>query len=365
MRVLWCGAPRSFTGEDLVEVLVPGSPAVVELVLATLLAAGAQAAEPGGFARRALATGRLTLDRAEALLALATAPDAAAATRAIARLRGALATELEPVRLRLIQLRAAVEAGLDFAAEEGVSSYDPQRLRGELLALRTVLAGWRCAASDLGNEPVVCLVGPANAGKSALFAALTGAPALISPVAGTTRDPLEATWELGGRSVRLIDTAGWLDAASGLEAQALAAGRDALAGAALILVCSAPDGRCPTLLPNECESSRTLVLATKADLGGVDERAVLAVSVRAGTGLAALTGLVTERLGGTASGEPRQQRLLSAADAALAPLLAHLPDDVLLADDLRRAAEALGELLGATTPDEVLEAIFSRFCIGK
>jgi tRNA modification GTPase len=218
---------------------------------------------------------------------------------------------------------------------------------------------------DLGDEPTVCLVGPANAGKSALFAALTGALALVSPVAGTTRDPLEATWQIGGRTLRLIDTAGWLEAANGLEAEAVAAGRSTLAGAALIVVCSAADARCPTPLPRECDPQRTLVLATKADLGGIDERAVLAVSAQTGTGLAALAGLVSERLGGTASGEPRQQRLLLAADAALAPLGLDLPDDALLAEDLRRAAEALGELLGATTPDDVLEAIFSRFCIGK
>ena len=365
VRVLYCLAPRSFTGEDLVEIAVPGSRAVVDLVLATLQVAGAVAAEPGGFARRALASGRLTLDRAEALLAVATAPDAAAAARAIGRLRGALADELEPVRMRLIELRASVEAGLDFAGEDGISSFDPQHLRQELSALRAVLARWRCAANDLGNDPVVCLVGPANAGKSALFARLTGAPALISPIAGTTRDPLEAMWHVAGRPVRLVDTAGWLAAAGTLDAQAMAAGTATLAGAAVIIACSAPDAPCPLQLPDDCDPSRCIVVATKSDLGMPDPRAVVAVSTQDGEGLVALAGLVGERLGMIASGEPRQQRLLAVADATLAPLVAQLPEDVLLADDLRRAADALGEVLGATTSDEVMNAIFGRFCIGK
>jgi len=145
----------------------------------------------------------------------------------------------------------------------------------------------------------------------------------------------------------------------------MAAGAAMLGGAALIIACSAPDAPCPPSLPADCDPVRTIVVATKSDLGAPDSRAVVAVSAHHEHGLATLTGLVGERLGMIASGEPRQQRLLAVADAILAQLSCRLPEDALLADDIRRAADAVGEVLGATTSDDVLNAIFGRFCIGK
>lgn len=366
-HVLFAPAPRSFTGHDLIEVTLPGGRDLIALALAALIAAGAEAAAAGGFARQALATGRLTLDRAEAILALAQAPDAAAARLAVERLRGALAAELEPARERLLYARALVEAGLDFLDEADVRAYDPAWLHCEVTDLRAVLTRWRVAADALEGVPQICLVGPANAGKSALFNRLAsdGAHALVSPLPGTTRDWLESAWDIGGRHVRLVDTAGWLGAGGqALDAAGVAASERAVAGAALILACSAPDARLPDItdrLPTE----RTLVIATKADLGAVDARAVLAVSATTGAGLIQLSGLVAARLGHLAGGEPRQQRLLTEADAALARLHAGKISDELIADDLRRAGDALGDLLGVTTTDDVLAAIFGRFCIGK
>jgi tRNA modification GTPase len=148
-----------------------------------------------------------------------------------------------------------------------------------------------------------------------------------------------------------------------LDVLAITSGRSTLDGAALVLACSAPDAPLPADhgLPPE----RTLVIATKADLGIHDARAELGVSTETGEGLDRLAGLVAERLGDVASGEPRQQRLLAACDGIMVALVARLPPDELLADDLRRSADLLGELIGATTPDDVLDAIFSRFCIGK
>ncbi len=362
-RVLVAPAPRSFTGCDLVEITLPGSGDLIALALAALHAVGAEPATPGAFARQALANGRLTLDRAEAILAIAQAGDAAAAHQAITRLRGAIGTDLGQVRSRLIDARAAVEAGLDFIDEADVRSYDPVRLRALLTGLRAILARWRVAADHHEGDPVVCLVGPANAGKSALFNRLAGAHALVSPVAGTTRDWLDAPWDVAGRRVHLIDTAGWLDGAHGLDAAGIAAGRQTIAGAAVVLACSAPDA---PLTADASLPGGALIIATKADLDAVpDARAVLAVSAATGSGITQLTGLVQDRLTGVGVGEPRQQRLLTETDALLARLVAHLPDDELLADDLRRASDLLGDLLGVTTTDDVLDAIFSRFCIGK
>ncbi len=362
-RTVLASGPRSFTGFDLVEIMLPGSADLVALALDALIAAGAEPASPGAFARQALANGRLTLDRAEAILAVAQAGDAAAARQAIARLRGALADDVATVRRQVIDVRALVEAGLDFIDEADVRAYDPARLRSLLSEVRSVLARWRVTADALEGEPVVCLVGPANAGKSALFNRLAGANALVSPVAGTTRDWLDARWEVGGRTVRLIDTAGWLDAARGLDADGIAAGRRTIAGAALVLACSAPDA--PLMQQHDLPAT-AVVIATKADLvARPDPRAVLAVSANDGTGLVQLTGLVADRLAAVGAGEPRQQRLLAEVDVLLARLTTHLPGDELLADDLRRTSDLLGDLLGITTTDDVLEAIFSRFCIGK
>ena len=368
-RLLCARGPRSFTGCDLVEITVPGSRDVVEIALATLRAHGASQAEPGDFARQALANGRLSLVQAEALLALSQAPTAEASAQALARLHSGLGSDLALVRQRLIDLRAAVEAGLDFLDEADVRSYDAALLYREVIAMRAHLARWMVAADDLEAEPRICLVGPANAGKSALFNRVVGdrgPNALVSPQAGTTRDWLEARIAIGARMVRLIDTAGWLDqhgAAADLDRVAVAAGIESAASAALVIACSAPDARLKTLaaLPQ----GRTVLIATKADLGGQDARAVLAVSAATGAGCDQLLGLIAARLGSVAGGEPRQQRLLAAADARLAELAHALPADDLLAEDLRSAADALGELIGITTPDDVLGAIFARFCIGK
>ncbi len=366
-RVLLAPGPRSSTGCDLVEITVPGGADLVALLLDALLAAGAEAAAPGAFTRQALANGRLGLDQAEAILALVQAPDAAAAAQALERLRGALGAELAQVREELVAARALVEAGLDFVDEADVRAYDPAALRARCQALHAALARWRVAADALEARPTVVLVGPANAGKSALFnrlAGTAGTAALVSAHPGTTRDWLDADWDAAGRRVRLVDTAGWLAGAAGLDQQAVAAGAAAIAGAALVLACSAPDARLPEP-PPALPAGRTLIIATKSDLGAADARAVHALSASTGAGLAQLAGLVAAHLGGTAAGEPRQQRLLAAADDVLIALARALPPDELLADDLRRAADLLGELIGATTTDDVLAAIFSRFCIGK
>ena len=202
-RVGFFPAGRSYTGYDLLEITIPGSSDLVDLALAQLHQAGAEPAGPGAFSRQALATGRLTLDQAEAVLAVVTAPDAAAAQQAIHRLQGALGSEFEPLRQQLLHLRALIEAGLDFVEELDVEAYDHAQAQSLLQECRATIGRWRRAADSLGQLPEVLLVGPANAGKSALFAALSGAEAIVSPIAGTTRDWLDALWTLpSGRQVR-------------------------------------------------------------------------------------------------------------------------------------------------------------------
>ena len=367
VRILARRGPQTATGHDLIEMILPGAADLSELALARLHAAGAEPAPAGAFTRQAVATGRLSLDQGEAILAVAQASDAQSAAAALARLRGALAADLVPVRADLLALRARIEAGLDFLDEHDVGTYDRQAVSQQLAALDGRLARWQVAAQSTETIPVICLVGAPNAGKSALYAALSGEPALISPLAGTTRDVLEARLDLAGTTVRLIDTPGWLtdQEAADLDQEVDQRGRELRAQAAVIVACAAPDAPLPNPLPHHVAPDRLVVLATKSDLGlPPDPRAALAVSTWDKSGLDALRGLLARHAAPGATGEPRQQRLLSAARACLARA-ARLPSDELLADDLRAAAQQLGELLGETTPDAVLDAIFARFCIGK
>jgi tRNA modification GTPase len=361
-RLLLARGPKSFTGYDTIEIIIPGSADLIDRCLNTLIAAGAEMAGPGAFTRQALSNGRLTLDRAEAILAITHAPSAIAATQAVARLRAKLSEELTAVRDRLLYARALTEAGLDFIEEADVRAYDPDTMRRELFDVHQIISRWLTVADSDGGEPFVCLVGPANAGKSALFNVLTGGQALVSPIAGTTRDWLDGTWIINDRPVRVIDTAGWMNNAAGLDAAGIAAGQHIVNAAAIVFACSAPDAR---LSDTHKLPANTVILATKSDLGDVDERATLQVSATSGYGLDKLAEQVAHALAAVGTDDPRQQRLLRAADAIVTRLADRLPGDELLAEDLRQTAEYLGDLLGITTPDDILHAIFGRFCIGK
>ena len=365
-RVLLAAAPRSFTGYDCLEICIPAAPAVIEFCLHHCHQQQIQAAGPGAFCRQALANKRMHLDQAEAILALTQASDIAATQDALARLRGALSAEIEPMRQRLIHLRAQVEVGLDFLEEDDVRAYDPAVLAGLLQDLKRLIQKWQRAAVSVGSDPLVCLVGRANAGKSALFQALCGADVLISEQAGTTRDFLQEDWDCHGRRVRLIDTAGWLeDVEDSVDQAAIKAGSDLLAHAQLIIACSAPDARLPDDIETQFAGRPLVICASKSDLAHIDERAVLAVSSNTGSGINALREYIAEQLGLSASGEPRQQRCLQAVAALLEILIKQLPPDELLSDDLRQIADHLGDIIGITTIDDVMDVIFSSFCIGK
>ena len=328
-----------------------------------------QSAGPGAFCRQALANKRMHLDQAEAILSLTQASDADACEDALQRLRGALSQDIEALRQQCIELRARVEAGLDFLEEDDVRAYDIESMHKTLIEVHDVIQKWQRAAVSVGEHPVVCLVGLANAGKSALFKALSGSDALISDQAGTTRDFLQYDWDCNGRSVRLIDTAGWLEennkSISDIDSEALKLGAQIVDHADLIVACSAPDAKLPEGIQARFAERPYVICATKQDLGQIDERAALSVSVNDHIGLPALRSYIAERLGLSASGEPRQQRHLQSVAAIVEKLQGHLPPDELLADDFRQIAEHLGDIIGITTTDDIMDVIFSRFCIGK
>ena len=386
--VLYFPAPRSYTGEDVLELHVHGSPAVVRETLAAALAAGARLAEPGEFTRRAFLAGKLDLSAAEAVAELIAAEHRGTARAALARLSGGLASAVEAIRTQLDGLLEELAAALDFPDEvEAPARADlAARLGAARTALDELASGWE--RGRLVREGAsVAMVGPPNAGKSSLLNALLGSErALVSATPGTTRDTLEESLALDGFVVRLIDTAGLRASSDPLEAAGVARAQAALAQARIALVVVdgsvALSGEARDLLARTRGGER-VVYFNKRDRGraGYDareapEREALFGSVfdpaTLGALRAALSELVTqgERLDpghphlGTARQADAVLTARRALDAAAETLAAGAPVD-LLAGDLLAASAALGGLTGSTAGDELLDAIFARFCIGK
>ena len=396
---------RSYIGQPLAELHIPGSPPVVEAVLAACHRAGARQAERGEFTLRAFLSGRIDLTRAEAVLGVIEAESQAELTTALTQLSGGLSREIEAARNLLLDLLADLEAGLDFA-DEHLEFVTHATLIARLKEVRAVaerLRGRSEARLRSNPVPVVVLAGQPNAGKSTLFNRLVGREAaLVSPDRGTTRDYLEATIELAGRPLRLVDTAGWEQPAETGESALRSIGETAQrlrdeqwARADLILACVSADEpdwtRCAEdLLATIPESarSRTVLLQTRADLAArpTCERtgiptisgvtAALSVSAVTGEGIEPLRQRVAEALQAAqrdgdslvATTAARCRESLAAAHDALERALGIAVSEVdqeLLAIEIRDTLDALGRLVGAVHTDDLLDRIFSRFCIGK
>jgi tRNA modification GTPase len=375
--------PRSYTREDVVEVQCHGGPAAVEAALAALTGAGARLAEPGEFTRRAFLNGRIDLTRAEAVLALISARTEAAHRIAGRQLAGALAERLAPVAEGLKALCAHLEAAIDFPDEDIPA---PPDLGERLTAARDALADLiaRGRAGHLLQEGVrLAILGRPNVGKSSLLNRLLGYErAIVAEAAGTTRDVLEA--ELAVDGVRLIvqDTAGIRASVDPVEAEGVARSRRALQSADLALVVlDASDGITPEdeKLLIELAGRPALVAVNKCDLGpGASPPGLPAVrvSARTGEGLDALRSALRDAARGPGAvplehaflTTLRQREALGRALDALERASAGLAEDrfpELVAADARQALDAVGEVTGETTTDDLLDAVFSRFCIGK
>lgn len=370
----WRG-PRSFTGEDSAELLIPGNPALVERVLHRLLSIpGVRQASPGEFSARAYLAGRLTLDQAEGIAHLIAAKSENERIAAQALLSGTLGDRYRVWADELATLLALVEAGIDFADQEDVVAIAPGELRSRLDVLRDAidtLIGPGAVRLARVEDPLVVLVGPPNAGKSTLFNALLGkARSIASPVRGTTRDVIVEVLPIGLTQVRLADLPG-LDAgaASPVGRAAQAAAGEAVREADILVVCD-PAGRF-----NDLPEDRRPVIRvrTKADLpGGSQTLSGLAVCALSGAGLEALrdaiAGAVQDLSGASAHLAPRHVHILRAASDAIreaSDLAATGADPALAAAAMRQALDELGDLTGRLSPDEIIGRIFSRFCIGK
>ena len=391
-------APRSFTGEDTVEWSCHGGALPVRRVLEALIAAGARLAAPGEFSLRAFLHGRIDLAQAEAVADLVHAETESAGDLALAQLSGGLSRRLGTIEERLLSGAAEVEARVDFADDVGgveIPAHVRDAITGVLGELDDLLesASWARAVREGVRVPIV---GRPNAGKSSLFNALLGEDrAIVDAQPGTTRDRVSERLEIAGIPVTLSDTAGVRDARDAVEAMGVSRSLASLDGAAVALWAvdgSRAPGAAVDPLLEQLAGRRVLVALTKSDLGtGVDECAprrmleqgtgrvaelrTVRVSARTGEGLDALraalaTLLGAERPGGLAGAvaNPRHTDALARARTALAragdAAGSGAPGEI-VALELREALAAIGEVSGRHASEELLERIFSRFCIGK
>jgi len=380
--------PRSYTGQDTAELHTIGSPSLVERLVVDLLNAGARPAQAGEFTLRAFLAGKKNLPQAEAVHAVIAADTDADLKAALTQLAGGVTQPLEVLRDDLLNLLADTEAALDFA-DEDIQFVGQAETRTRLDAALNQLEALLHQLDDRtvsGRAIRVALVGLPNAGKSSLFNALAGGDALVSAVPGTTRDYLTAKLDLDGTRVELIDTAGWQASTDTIEEQAQRLGHDATTGADVILWCDA-DANFSEADATRLEATGAVVLRvrTKCDLvenwlnnlasGGrkPSESSPLAVSVVSPTGTDSLRVALADCVQSLARPAlaPSQSRcrhhVAACADhlRAAREFTAHdgLPE--LAASAMRAALDQLGEVTGAVYTNDLLDRIFSRFCIGK
>lgn len=388
--LLFFPAPASYTGEDVVELHGHGNPVLLDQLLQRAYALGARPARPGEFSERAFLEGKLDLAQAEAVADLIEAGSAAAARAAQRSLDGEFSRRVHALLAALVEARLHVEAAIDFPEEEIDFLADGQiaaRIRAVLGAhdelLRAAEQGQR-----LRDGHVVAIAGRPNAGKSSLLNALAGSErAIVTDIAGTTRDVLREDIRLGALALTLVDTAGLRDTTDTVEAEGVRRARAELSRAdhvLLVVDASQPADldalrdECPQGVPRTVVLNKVDLLAPAADpaalVAAPAEETVLAVSLRTGDNvealrrhLAELAG-ATDSLGGTFSARARHVDALRRCGAHLADALLRLELESagdLAAEELRLAQQALSEITGAYTPDDLLGAIFSSFCIGK
>lgn len=388
-------APRSFTGEDVVEIQCHGGLLILQTVCEALVRAGARLAEPGEFTKRAFLNGRLDLAQAEAVLDTIRAKTAGSLRIAQEQLRGALSKEIDSVREALLRLLAHVETGIDFV-EEDIAFIQTAELADGLTKARDAIGRLLAHSREgriLREGVTAAIIGRPNVGKSSLLNALLRTDrAIVTPIPGTTRDVLEEVLNIRGIPVRLLDTAGIRDTADPVEQEGVRRSHDAKERADLLLIVL--DGSAPltaedrTLLEDARlgTDQKRLVVVNKTDLPGrldpsalpptASGCAVAHISATTGEGLDDLrdqiralllrpdfetreTVLVTHLRHQTAL-----QRAQDAVTATLASVEAKQAAE-LIAMDLRAAIDALGEITGAVSTDDILDRIFKEFCIGK
>lgn len=374
--VLAFAAPHSYTGEDCAELQGHGGSAAPRRVLDACMAAGARLARRGEFTMRAFLNGRMEIGAAEAVLDLVDAKTDRAADDALLRLNGGARKKMEALYSRLVEASADMERFLDFE-EDGEPAGFLDAMEGRIAELRAETRAMFEAAGEtrvLRNGVLAVITGPPNAGKSSLLNALLGEErAIVSPDAGTTRDYIEETLDADGWPVRLVDTAGMREAASAAESRGVALAESLRREADIVI--EARDGTAgPAAVPPH--RGIAILARTKKDLPGFTPAAgALSVSSVTGEGITGLRAEIaraareTARRGDETSGagdaERTREALRTAGDALDAAAAALRFDPAAAANGLRAAAEAAGARLGRVWSSDMLESVFSRFCVGK
>lgn len=388
--VTFFAGPRSFTGEDVLEISTHGNPAIVQLVLDDLFKRGCRAAEAGEFTRRAFLNGNLDLSQAEAVMDLIHARSARAIAAANRQLRGSLGQHMTELTDQLLLALARVEAYIDFP-EEDLPEEDRKTvtdLLGDVLRGTQRLLATHRYGDMLRDGIKTVILGEPNAGKSSLMNALLGRDrALVSDQPGTTRDYLEEAVMVGPHWLRLIDTAGLNPDPGEIEERGIAKTYERVAEADLVLLvldATHPAPPLPAELTDQLNADSTFVLLNKVDLLG-DQTPVssppedfknLPISALKQTGLEHLETAIISWADAHGSEDRDDQIAINArhADAlrrsveGLESALAHLAENgptELLASDLRDALDAFGEIAGCIDNEAMLDRLFSTFCIGK
>lgn len=369
---------RSYTRQPSLEIHTIGSRPLLEEIVAAACRHGARMAEPGEFTLRAFLAGRLDLTQAEAVLGVIDAEGDARLKQSLAQLAGGLSSPLAEARRQLLELLAHLEAGLDFV-EEDIEFITSDELCGQLNDARRCVehALSQLSGRDAGDERrKVVFCGAPNVGKSSLFNAVIGeAAAIVADQAGTTRDALQRTVRIGGQTIALVDTAGQEEVDAGPQQAAQRLGGEQVRRADLRIVCW-DAGRAATAAERqfweEAPTDRRLLVYTKCDLATPADPAAIATSAAEGVGVNELRAAIAAKLAALpetedataarcrASLEQAAESLLSALSAAEDGL-----GEELVAVEIRMALAELGRVVGAIATDDILDVIFSRFCIGK
>ena len=385
--VTYFAAPNSYTTEDVVEIAAHGSPVVLDVLLRRSLNLGARLAEPGEFTQRAFLAGRLDLTQAEAVRDLIEAHTLTQVRQAASQMGGALSRRVAPLKLSLVELIALLEAGIDFAEDDvdvaplEVIATRIEQLIPPLEKLEASYARGRIVHDGL----TMAIVGRPNAGKSSLFNCLVERErAIVTATPGTTRDTVSERISLDGIPLELVDTAGLREAHEEIEQMGIARSREALADAGLVLIvldATQPLNDEERRLFAEVQGRPALVAVNKCDLAippatssQVHELPSVSTSALTGEGILALRERILALASGGAASEPgmlttlRHHQAITTAISAMRDAASanaqQIPHEMILLD-LYRALWALDSLTGQTTSDDILNLIFSTFCIGK
>jgi tRNA modification GTPase len=385
--VTFFAKPHSYTTDDVVEISAHGSPVVLRHIVELATAAGARLAEPGEFTMRAFLNGRIDLTQAEAVRDLIESQTLYQAKVAAQQLEGALSKRLQPIKKKLVELIAVMEAGIDFA-EDDVAVLPAREILARLGEIQAALEQLRAsfAYGKIVHEGLtLAIVGRPNVGKSSLFNQLVERErAIVTATPGTTRDLVTETVALGGIPIKLVDTAGIRPSTDEAESIGIRKSYEALSEADMVLVVldsTRELGAEDQELISACAGRRALAVANKADLApegslAIDGCKVFKTSAVTGEGIAVLRQEILAQISGSAGGEHesgfltniRHQRLVEESLASLAAACQaverKVPHEMIMLD-LYGALRPLDAITGETTTDDILSLIFSSFCIGK